>query len=71
MSRAVRASLIGIAGFIADVVVVVTLADHVIGLHWIAGVLYFPVAGFVWVFPAARLIRWARAYLGGRPAADR
>ncbi|MCC7427937.1 MAG: DUF2842 domain-containing protein [Alphaproteobacteria bacterium] len=69
MSRPLLASLIGIAGFIAYVVVVVTLADHIIGLHWIAGVLYFPVAGFVWVFPAARLIRWARADQGGRPAA--
>ncbi len=61
MSRAAIAVPLGLIGFLAYVMVVVALADHVIGLHWLAEVLYFAVAGIAWVFPARRLMLWAGA----------
>ena len=59
MSRNLIASLAGIAGFIAYVVVVLLLADHVRGLPWIVEALFFAAAGIVWVWPAKWLITWA------------
>jgi hypothetical protein len=59
MSRSAIATLIGIAGFLAYVVVVLLLADHVRALHWTVELLFFAVAGVAWVWPAKRLIVWA------------
>jgi hypothetical protein len=59
MSRPAVATLIGIAGFIAYVVVVLLVADHVRALHWTVELLFFAVAGIVWVWPAKRLMVWA------------
>jgi hypothetical protein len=59
MSRSTIALLAGLAGFIAYVVVVLLLADHVLGLHWTAQFVFFAVAGIAWVWPAKRLIVWA------------
>lgn len=39
---------------------VVALADLVPD-HWLVDLLFFTVAGLLWVFPAARLIRWMQA----------
>jgi hypothetical protein len=59
MSRPTIALLAGLAGFIAYVVVVLLLADHVLRLHWIVQFVFFAVAGIAWVWPAKRLMVWA------------
>ena len=59
MSRTLIATLAGIAGFIAYVVVVLLLADHVRALHWAIEFVFFAVAGILWVWPAKWLITWA------------
>jgi hypothetical protein len=59
MSRVLPASLIGVFGFLAYVVGVVTLADLVTPLHWAVQALYFLVAGVLWVIPARWLMLWA------------
>jgi hypothetical protein len=59
MSRTLIASLAGIAGFIAYVVAVLLLADHVIALHWTLEFLFFAAAGILWVWPAKWLMVWA------------
>ncbi len=33
--------------------------------HWAAELLFYPVAGVLWIWPAAALVRWAHA--SGRP----
>lgn len=58
MSRTLIASLAGIGGFIAYVVVVLLLADHVRNLHWTLEFLFFAAAGMLWVWPAKWLITW-------------
>lgn len=59
MSRPALAVLIGLAGFLAYVVVVLLLADHVRRVHWVFELLFFTVAGVFWVWPAKRLMTWA------------
>jgi hypothetical protein len=59
MSRPALATLAGLAGFLAYVVVVLLLADHVRSLHWTAELVFFAVAGIAWVWPAKRLMAWA------------
>lgn len=59
MSRPAIATLIGIAGFLAYVVLVLLVADHVRALHWTIEMLFFAVAGIAWVWPAKRLMMWA------------
>lgn len=58
MSRGVIALVVGLAGFLAYLAVVVALADHVIPLHWTVGLAYYLVAGLAWTWPAMRLMRW-------------
>lgn len=59
MSRTAIASLAGLAGFVAYVVIVLLLADHVRGLHWLIELVFFALAGILWVWPAKWLIAWA------------
>lgn len=59
MSRSAIAALTGVGGFIAYVVLVLLLADHARGWHWLAELVFFAVAGIAWVWPARRLIQWA------------
>jgi hypothetical protein len=59
MSRPAIAVLVFVVGFTAYVAAVATLADHVIGLHWLAQALYFVVAGIAWAWPARSLMFWA------------
>ncbi|MBB5690552.1 DUF2842 domain-containing protein [Roseomonas alkaliterrae] len=59
MSRRSIALLAGTGGFLAYVVLVLLLADHVLGLHWTLEFLFFAVAGIAWVWPAKWLIAWA------------
>ena len=59
MPRVLIATLAGLTGFIAYVVVVVTLADSLAGLHWLVQALYFLAAGVLWTVPARWLMHWA------------
>jgi len=52
------AFLIGTLGFIAYIAVVVVLGDYVIGHHWTIQLIYYVVAGMIWVVPAKKLIIW-------------
>ena len=59
MSKPMLAGIIGILGFLLYVAAVIMLADHVLGTHWTLEVVYFALAGIVWVWPAKALIIWA------------
>jgi hypothetical protein len=59
MSKPMLAGIIGILGFLLYVAAVIMLADHVLGTHWILELIYFALAGIVWVWPAKALIIWA------------
>ncbi len=59
MSRISLAVLVFLLGFTAYVAGAVTLADHVLGLHWVVQALYFVVAGVAWAWPARALMFWA------------
>ena len=58
MSRGKIALAGGVAGFVAYVMAVVALADHVVLAHWLVQLVYFTVAGIAWVWPAKRLMLW-------------
>jgi len=53
---AVLAFLIGFTGYVAAVV---TLADHVLPLHWTIQTVYFVITGVAWAWPARALLFWA------------
>jgi hypothetical protein len=59
MPRIPLAVLIFAAGFGAYVVAAVTLADHVLRLHWSVQAAYFLLAGIAWAWPARALMFWA------------
>lgn len=58
MPRGPVALIVGLAGFFAYLLVVLELASLLAGAHWALELLFFAVAGIIWAFPAARLIRW-------------
>lgn len=58
MSRPALAFLIGLVGFVAYIAIVVALGDHVVERHWLIQLLYYALAGILWIFPAKRLIAW-------------
>lgn len=58
MSRGKVAVLIGIVGFVAYIAVVTAIGDFFVRQHWAIQAVYYVTAGFVWVFPAIRLIKW-------------
>jgi hypothetical protein len=59
MSRVPFAVLLGLVGFVAYCVAVVTLADWVLHAAWPLQAVYFVAAGTLWVFPARWLMLWA------------
>ena len=59
MSRVPIALLAGLFGFATYVIGVVTLADHVLTLHWAVQAVFFLLAGTLWAWPASRLMIWA------------
>jgi hypothetical protein len=59
MSRPTLAFLIGVVGFIAYIAVIVAVGDFVVNRHWLIQLVYYGVAGIVWVIPARWLIVWA------------
>lgn len=58
MSRATLAFLIGAVGFIAYIAVIVALGDVVVDQHWLIQLVYYGVAGIIWVIPARWLMLW-------------
>lgn len=59
MPRKLIASLLGLVGFIAYVVAVVTLADRVTEANVIVQTIFFLVAGVLWTIPARWLMLWS------------
>ena len=59
MPRSALAFLIGLIGFLAYIGAAVALGDVVVHRHWLLQLIYYVVAGIVWVFPAKWLIVWA------------
>jgi hypothetical protein len=59
MPRKALALVIGLLGFLLYIGLVLWIGDWVQGLHWAVQFLFYLLAGFVWVFPALWLIRWA------------
>lgn len=59
MVRIVVASLAGLLGFAFYVAEAVRLADRLHGSHWTLQLLYFALAGVLWVIPARWLMLWA------------
>jgi hypothetical protein len=59
MPRIVIASAAGLLFFTAWVVACVLTADQVFKLPFAVQLVYFAVAGFVWVFPIRWLMLWA------------
>lgn len=59
MSRPAIATIAGITGFLAYVVLVLLVADWFRHLHWTVEMLFFALAGIAWVWPAKRLMMWA------------
>jgi hypothetical protein len=59
MSRVPAASIAGICFVVAWISGAAVLADYIFRLNFALQVLYFAVAGFVWVFPVRWLMLWA------------
>jgi hypothetical protein len=48
-----------IGGLVIYVTVCVWLAISVLPQHWLVELVFYPIAGCVWIWPAARLVRWS------------
>ncbi len=59
MSRIPVACLAGLSFIIAWIAGAAVLSDYVFRLPFLVQVVYFAVAGFVWVFPVRWLMLWA------------
>jgi hypothetical protein len=59
MNRAAIAAPLGLLGFLAYLLAVLALADHVLHWHLALQVAFFLVAGTAWAWPAHRLVLWA------------
>ncbi len=59
MPRILIATIVGLIGFLAYVIAVVTLAGDLPQMHWAVQALFFLVAGTVWVVPVRSLMLWA------------
>jgi hypothetical protein len=66
MSRGTIAAVGGIVAFALYLWLVLELAMVVSGIHWALEALFYALAGIVWAFPAARLVRWVVAGQQGR-----
>lgn len=66
MSRGTIAAVGGIVAFALYLWLVLELAMVVSGVHWALEALFYALAGIVWAFPAARLVRWVVAGEQGR-----
>jgi hypothetical protein len=58
MSRVPVATVAILLLVIAWISAATILADHVRPLSWMVQAVYYPVAGFAWVFPVRWLMLW-------------
>lgn len=58
--RTAVGGFIMIMGLFAYIVAVVTIANYFLPQHWLAELAFYPVAGFLWIFPAVWLIGWTK-----------
>jgi hypothetical protein len=58
MSRVPIAAAAILIVVIAWIAAATVLADHVRPLSWAVQAIYYPVAGFAWVFPVRWLMLW-------------
>ena len=59
MPRKWIAALLGLAGFVAYVMIAVTLGDHVADTNVLVQTVYFLAAGLLWTIPARWLMLWS------------
>jgi hypothetical protein len=59
MPRKLIASLLGLFGFIAYVMIAVSLADRLTDSNVVVQTVYFLVAGVLWVLPIRWLMFWS------------
>jgi len=67
MSRVLIALFSGLVFFLVYVVAAMTVADRITGLNWIVQLVYFAIAGSLWVFPVWGLMVWAARGRRERP----
>ncbi|TAD92038.1 MAG: DUF2842 domain-containing protein [Alphaproteobacteria bacterium] len=58
--RKALGALILIGGLIAYCVAVAEIGAHLVGMHLAIQTVFYVVAGILWVWPAARVVRWAQ-----------
>ena len=58
--RTALGGIIMIVGLFAYIVGTITIANHVLPQHWLADLVFYPIVGFLWIFPAIRLIGWTK-----------
>jgi hypothetical protein len=59
--RKIVGSLILVSWIVGYVAVATVIGDRVSSDHWIWKMLYFPVAGILWILPLKPLLRWIHA----------
>ncbi len=59
MSRVSRAVFGGVVFIIVYTIVVISIPDHVGRMHWALELIYWAIAGVVWVFPIRWLMLWS------------
>ena len=58
--RTALGGLIMIIGLFAYIAGAVTISNHFLPQHWLAEIVFYPIAGFLWIFPAIWLIGWTK-----------
>ncbi|UUX49405.1 DUF2842 domain-containing protein [Nisaea acidiphila] len=58
--RTALGGVIMILGLLAYIAGTVTFANLLLPQHWLAEILFYPITGFIWIFPAIWLIGWTK-----------
>jgi hypothetical protein len=59
MSRVPKAAFSGIAFIIVYIILVVAIPVHFGRMYWVLELIYWAVAGVIWVFPIRWLMLWS------------
>lgn len=59
--RKILGSIVLLAWLLGYIAVAVVIGDRIALEHWAWKLLYFPIAGIVWVLPVKPLILWMHA----------
>lgn len=49
-----------VSGLLVYIVAAVTVANRYLPDHWLAELVFYPLAGFLWIFPAIWIIGWTK-----------